>query len=74
MSLHAHPLEPIPELISRIARASFRHQNPGHAAARCAGPDLFPKRGRAAEGRFVTGVGHPHGMRNELVRRISGGK
>ncbi len=44
----------------------FSQGNPGHAAARCAGPDLFPKRGRAAEARFVTGVGHPHGMHNEF--------
>src|SRR2546426_5046296 len=58
MSLHAQPLEPIPDLTSRIAHVSFRHQNPGHAAARCGSrpiyedadfADLFPKRGRAAE-------------------------
>jgi transposase len=57
MSLHAQPLEPIPDLTSRIAQASFPkgtlamqlrdalgsiYQNADFA-------DLFPKRGRAAE-------------------------
>jgi transposase len=57
MSLHAQPLEPIPELTSQIAHASFPkgtlvmhlrdalgsiYQDTDFA-------DLFPKRGRAAE-------------------------
>jgi transposase len=57
MSLHAHPLEPIPELTSRIARASFPKGTLAMHLRDALGPiyqdadfaHLFPKRGRAAE-------------------------
>ena len=57
MSLHAQPLEPIPELTSRIARASFPKGTLAMQLRDALGPiyedadfaDLFPKRGRAAE-------------------------
>ena len=57
MSLHAHPLEPIPELTSRIARASFPKGTLAMHVRDALGPiyedadfaQLFPKRGRAAE-------------------------
>ena len=57
MSLHAQPLEPIPELTSRIARASFPKGTLAMQGRDALGPiyedadfaDLFPKRGRAAE-------------------------
>src|SRR5947199_3409470 len=57
MSLHAHPLEPIPELTSRIAHASFPKGTLAMHLRDALGPiyqdadfaQLFPKRGRAAE-------------------------
>ncbi len=57
MSLHAQPLDPIPELTSRIARASFPKGTLAMRLRDALGPiyedadfvDLFPKRGRAAE-------------------------
>lgn len=57
MSLHAQPLEPIPELTSRIAHASFPQGTLGMHLRDALGSiyqdadfaDLFPKRGRAAE-------------------------
>ncbi len=57
MSLHAHPLDPIPELTSRIAHASFPKGTLAMHLRDALGPiyedadfaDLFPKRGRAAE-------------------------
>ena len=57
MSLHAQPLDPIPELTSRIARASFPKGTLAMHLRDARGPiyedadfaDLFPKRGRAAE-------------------------
>ncbi len=57
MSLHAQPLEPIPELTSRIAHASFPKGTLAMQLRDALGPiyedadfaDLFPKRGRAAE-------------------------
>src|SRR5215471_13926217 len=57
MSLQAQPLEPIPELTSRIARASFPKGRLAMQLRDALGPiyedadfaDLFPKRGRAAE-------------------------
>ncbi len=57
MSLQAHSLEPIPELTSRIARASFPKGTLAMQLRDALGPiyedadfaDLFPKRGRAAE-------------------------
>src|SRR5713226_579535 len=57
MSLHAQPLEPIPDLTSRIARASFPKGTLAMHLRDALGPiyedadfaDLFPKRGRAAE-------------------------
>ncbi len=57
MSLHAQPLDPIPELTSRIARASFPKGTLAMHLRDALGPiyedadfaDLFPKRGRAAE-------------------------
>ena len=57
MSLHAQPLEPIPELTSRIARASFPKGTLAMQLRDALGPiyedadfaDLFPKRGRAAQ-------------------------
>ena len=57
MSLQAQPLEPIPELTSRIARASFPKGTLAMQLRDALGPiyqdadfaDLFPKRGRAAE-------------------------
>ncbi len=57
MSLHAQPLEPIPELTSRIAHASFpkgtlvMHLRDalGSIYEDADFADLFPKRGRAAE-------------------------
>ena len=57
MSLHAQPLEPIPDLTSRIARASFpkgtlaMHLRDalGSIYADADFADLFSKRGRAAE-------------------------
>jgi transposase len=57
MSLHAHPLEPIPDLTSRIAHASFPLGKLAMQLRDALGPiyedadfaDLFPKRGRAAE-------------------------
>ncbi len=57
MSLHAHPLEPIPDLTSRIAHASFPKGTLAMHLRDALGSiyedadfaDLFPKRGRAAE-------------------------
>ena len=57
MSLHAQPLEPIPDLTSRIARASFPKGTLAMHLRDALGPiykdadfaDLFAKRGRAAE-------------------------
>jgi len=57
MSLQAQPLEPIPELTSRIARASFPKGTLAMHLRDALGAiyedadfaDLFPKRGRAAE-------------------------
>jgi transposase len=57
MSLHAHPLEPIPELTRRIARASFPKGTLAMRLRDALGPiyedadfaQLFAKRGRAAE-------------------------
>jgi transposase len=57
MSLHAQPLEPIPELTSRIAQASFPKGTLAMHLRDALGPiyedadfaDLFPRRGRAAE-------------------------
>src|SRR5438067_10343190 len=57
MSLPAHPLEPIPDLTSRIAHASFPKGTLAMQLRDALGPiyedadfaDLFPKRGRAAE-------------------------
>jgi transposase len=57
MSLHAQPLEPIPELTSRIARASFPKGTLAMHLRDALGPiyedadfaQLFPRRGRAAE-------------------------
>ncbi len=57
MSLHAHPLEPIPELTSQIAHASFPKGTLAMHLRDALGPiyedadfaHLFPKRGRAAE-------------------------
>jgi len=57
MSLQAHPLDPIPELTSRIAHASFPKGTLAMQLREALGPiyedadfaDLFPKRGRAAE-------------------------
>src|SRR6266567_5456026 len=57
MSLHAQPLEPIPDLTSRIAHASFPKGTLAMHLRDALGPiyedadfaDLFPKRGRAAE-------------------------
>jgi transposase len=57
MSLQAQPLEPIPELTSRIARASFPKGTLAMQLRDALGAiyedadfaDLFPKRGRAAE-------------------------
>jgi transposase len=57
MSLQVHPLEPIPELTSRIARAGFPKGTLAMQLRDALGPiyadadfaDLFPKRGRAAE-------------------------
>jgi hypothetical protein len=57
MSLHAQPLEPIPELTSRIARASFPKGTLAMQLRDALGPifedadfaQLFPKRGRAAQ-------------------------
>lgn len=66
MPLHTQPLEPIPDLTGQIARTSFPngtlamhlrdtlssiYQDADFA-------DLFPRRGRAAEARFPTGIGH----------------
>ncbi len=57
MSLQAHPLEPIPDLTSRMARASFPKGTLAMHLRDALGSiyedadfaDLFPKRGRAAE-------------------------
>src|SRR6266498_224155 len=57
MSLHTQPLEPIPDLTSRIAHASFPKGTLAMHLRDALGPiyedadfaDLFPKRGRAAE-------------------------
>jgi transposase len=57
MSLHAQPLDPIPELTSRIAQASFPKGTLAMHLRDALGSiyqdadfaDLFPKRGRAAE-------------------------
>ncbi len=57
MSLHAQPLEPIPELACRIAQASFPKGTLAMRLRDALGPiyqdgdfaQLFPKRGRAAE-------------------------
>jgi transposase len=57
MSLQAHPLDPIPELTSRIAHASFPKGTLAMHLRDALGSiyedadfaDLFPKRGRAAE-------------------------
>src|SRR5947209_9003246 len=57
MSLHAQPLEPIPELTSRIAHASFPKGTLAMQLRDALGPifedadfaQLFPKRGRAAQ-------------------------
>src|SRR5712692_9712083 len=57
MSLHAQPLEPIPDLTSRIARASFPKGTLAMDLRDALGPiyedaefgQLFPRRGRAAE-------------------------
>jgi transposase len=57
MSLHAQPLEPIPELTGQIAHASFPKGTLAMHLRDALGPiyedadfaDLFPKRGRAAE-------------------------
>src|SRR6266699_4923340 len=57
MSLHAQPLEPIPDLTSRIAHASFPKGTLAMHLRDALGAiyqdadfaDLFPKRGRAAE-------------------------
>jgi transposase len=57
MSLHAQPLEPIPDLTSRIAQASFPKGTLAMQLRDALGSiyqdadfvDLFPKRGRAAE-------------------------
>jgi transposase len=57
MSLHAHPLEPIPDLTSRIAHASFPkgtlamdlRDTLGSIYEDAEFAQLFPRRGRAAE-------------------------
>ena len=57
MSLHAQPLEPIPDLTSRIAQASFPKGTLAMQLRDALGSiyqdadfaDLFPRRGRAAE-------------------------
>ena len=57
MSLHAQPLEPIPDLTSRIAQASFPNGTLAMQLRDALGSmyqdadfaDLFPRRGRAAE-------------------------
>ena len=57
MSLHAQPLEPIPDLTSRIAQASFPKGTLAMHLRDALGPiyedadfaHLFPRRGRAAE-------------------------
>ena len=57
MSLHAQPLEPIPDLTSRIAHASCPKGTLAMHLRDALGPiyedadfaDLFPRRGRAAE-------------------------
>ena len=57
MSLHTQPLEPIPDLTSQIAHASFPKGTLAMHLRDALGPiyqdadfaDLFPKRGRAAE-------------------------
>jgi len=57
MSLHAQPLEPIPDLTNRIAQASFPKGTLAMQLRDALGPiyedadfaDLFPRRGRAAE-------------------------
>ncbi len=57
MSLHAQPLEPIPELTSRIAKASFPKGTLAMHLRDALGSiyedadfaELFPKRGRAAD-------------------------
>ena len=65
MSLHAQTLEPIPDLTSRIAHASFPKGTLAMHLRDALGSiyqdaefaDLFPKRGRAAEARFLAAVG-----------------
>ena len=42
MSLHAHPLEPIPDLTSRIARASFPKGTLAMQLRDALGPIYFP--------------------------------
>jgi transposase len=57
MSLHTHPLEPIPDLTRRIAQASFPKGTLAMHLRDALGPiyedvdfaELFPRRGRAAE-------------------------
>ena len=65
MSLHAHPLEPIPELTRQFARASFPKGTLAMHLRDALGPiyqdadfaQLFPRRGRAAEAPWRRAVG-----------------
>jgi hypothetical protein len=66
MELYAQPLDPIPDLTSRIAHASFSKGMLAIHLRDALGPiyedadfaQLFPKRGRAAEAHFQTSDGH----------------
>jgi transposase len=57
MSLHAQPIEPVPEETARVARAAFRRGNPclqlrdvlGSIYTDASFADLFPRRGQSAE-------------------------
>jgi len=81
MSLQAHPLEPIPELTSRIARASFPKGTLAMQLRDALGPiyedidfgDLFPRRGRAAEAPWRLALVTVEALTGKSVGPASGG-
>jgi hypothetical protein len=80
-ALQAHPLDPIPELTSRIAHASFPKGTLAMHLRDALGPiyedadfaDLFPKRGRAAEAPWRLALVTVEALAGKSVGPSSGG-
>src|SRR5215211_5948816 len=78
MSLKPSPIEPVPEVTARVARAAFRKGNPllklrdelGAIFVDADFADLFPRRGQP--GLAAPGAGHPAPVPRGPVRPARG--